>query len=55
MNIKFFKDLHFSSTMTKWKELDSNLRNSETVIIFKAKILKFIRTTASSILVVITL
>ena len=35
--------------ITQWSKLDSNIRNSETLNIFKSKILKFIRPTAGSI------
>ena len=51
INVKhqFFKNSYFPSTITEWNKLDSNIRNSETLNIFKSKILKFIRPTANSI------
>ena len=49
MKHQFFKNPCFPSTIIEWKKLDSNIRNSETLNIFKSKILKFIRPTANSI------
>ena len=49
MKHQFFKNSYFPSTIIEWNKLDSNIRNSETLDIFKSKILKFIRPTASSI------
>ena len=51
INVKqqFFKNSYFPSTIIEWNKLDSNIRNSETLNIFKSKILKFIRPTANSI------
>ena len=51
INVKhqFFKYSYFPSTINEWKKLDSNIWNSEALIIFKSKILKFIRPTSSSI------
>ena len=49
MKHQFFKNSYFPSTIIEWKKLDSNIRNSETLNIFKSKILKFIRPTAKSI------
>ena len=49
MKPQFFKNSYFPSTIIEWNKLDSNIRNSETLDIFKSKILKFIRPTASSI------
>ena len=46
---QFFKYSYFPSTINEWKKLDSNIWNSEALIIFKSKILKFIRPTSSSI------
>ena len=50
INVKhqFFKNSCFPSTIIEWNKLDSNIRNSETLKIFKSKILKFIRPTANS-------
>ena len=51
INVKhqFFKNSYYPSTIIEWNKLDSNIWNSETLNIFKSKILKFIRATASSI------
>ena len=51
INVKhqFFKNSCFPSTIIEWNKLDFNIRNSETLNIFKSKILKFIRPTANSI------
>ena len=49
MKHQFFKNSYFPSTIIEWNKLDSNIRNSETLNIFKLKILKFIRPTANSI------
>ena len=46
---QFFKNSHFPSTIIDWNKLDSNILNSETLNIFKLKILKFTRPTATSI------
>ena len=50
INVKhqFFKNSYFPSTLIEWNKLDSNIRNSETLNIFKLKKLKFIRPTANS-------
>ena len=39
----------WSTSFLEWNKLDSNIRNSETLNIFKSKILKFIRPTANSV------
>ena len=49
MKHQFSKNSCFPSTIIEWNNLDSNIRNSETLIIFKSKILNFIRPTANSI------
>ena len=49
MKHQFFKKSYFPLTIIDLKKLDSNIRNSEAFKIFKSKILKFIRPTASSI------
>ena len=49
MNYLFFKNSYFPSTIIEWNKLDSNIRNSDTLNIFKSKILKFKRPTANSI------
>ena len=44
-NIKhdYFKKCFFPSTIIEWSNLDSNIRNSESLAIFKKHILDFIR------------
>ena len=49
MKHQFLKKTYFSSTIIEWNKLDSNIHNSETLNIFKPKILKLIRLTANSI------
>ena len=51
INVKhqLFKNSYFPSTIIEWNRLDSNIRNSETINIFKSKILKLIRPTVNSI------
>ena len=49
MKQQFFKNSYFPSTIIEWSKLDCNIHNSETLNIFKSKILKFIRSTANSI------
>ena len=49
MKHQLFLKNFFPSTIIEWNKLDSNIRSSETLNIFKSKILKFIRLTASSI------
>ena len=50
INVKHrvFKNSYFPSTIIEWNRLDSNIRNAETLNIFKLKILKFIRPTANT-------
>ena len=52
INVKqqFFKNSYFPSTIIEWNKLGSNIPNSETLYIFKSKILKFIRPTANIII-----
>ena len=49
MKHQFFKNTYFPSAIIEWNKLDPNIPNSETLNIFKLKILKFIRPTANSI------
>ena len=49
VNYQFFKNSYFPSTIIERNKLDSNIRNSDTLNIFKSKILKFKRPTANSI------
>ena len=50
-NIKhdYFKNYFFCLSIIEWNNLDSNIRNAESVAIFKKYILTFIRTAANSI------
>ena len=49
-NVKhdYFKNSFFPSTVIEWKKLDSNIRNSESLALFKKRILAFIRPFANS-------
>ena len=49
-NVKhdYFKNSFFPSTLIEWNNLDSNKRNSESLAIFKKRILAFIRPSANS-------
>ena len=49
MKHQLLKNSYFLSTIIEWNKLDCNIRNSETINIFKSKIRKFIRPTANSI------
>ena len=46
---QILKNSYFPSTITEWNKLDFCILNSETLNIFKSKILQFMRPTASSI------
>ena len=48
-NHNLFKNSFFQSTIIKWKNLDPNLRNSDTYGTFKNTILKFIRPSPNSV------
>ena len=47
LNIKHdcFKNYFFPSTIIEWNKLDSNIRNSENLALFKKRILAFINST----------
>ena len=49
-NVKhdYFKNSFFPSTVIEWNKLDSNIRNSESLALFKKRILAFIRPFANS-------
>ena len=51
INVKhqFFKNSYFPSTIIEWKKLDSNIRNSKTLNIFKSKIFTLITPIANII------
>ena len=44
----YFKNSFFPSIIIEWKNLDSNIRNSENLALFKKRILAFIRPSANS-------
>ena len=50
LNVKhdYFKNSYFASTIIEWNNLDSNIRNSENLVLFKKRILGFIRPSANS-------
>ena len=50
LNVKhdYFKNSFFPSTVIEWNNLDSNIRNSENLVLFKKRILAFIRPSANS-------
>ena len=45
----YFKNSFFPSTVIEWNKLDLDIRNSESLISFKNKVLKFIRHSENSI------
>ena len=45
----YFKNSFFPSTVIEWNKLDLNIRNSESAISFKSKVLKFIRPSENSL------
>ena len=49
-NVKhdYFKNSFFPSTIIEWNNLDSNIRNSGSLALFKKRILAFIRPSANS-------
>ena len=49
-NVKhdYFKNSFFPSTVIEWNKLDTNIRNSENLALFKKRILAFIRPFANS-------
>ena len=49
-NIKhdYFKNYFFPSTIIEWNNFDSIIRNSESLVLFKKRILVFIRPSANS-------
>ena len=51
-NVKheYSKNSFFHSTITEWNNLDSNIRNSESLALYKKRILTFIRPSANSTL-----
>ena len=49
MSNQLFKVFFFPSTLNDWFKLDENIRNSESIAIFKSRLLSFIRTVQSNI------
>ena len=45
----FFQNPFFPSVIIEWNNLDSNLRNSKSISVFKEKILNFIRPSQNSV------
>ena len=50
INVKLFKNTFFPSTIMEWNKLDWEIKNSESIVTFKKRILSFIRPSASSTL-----
>ena len=50
INVKhdFFKNTFFPSTIIEWNKLDWEIKNSESIVIFKQRILSFISSSANS-------
>ena len=50
INVKhdFFKNTFFPSTIMEWNKLDWEIKNSESIVTFKKRILSFIRPSANS-------
>ena len=44
----YFKNFFFPSFIIEWNNLDSNIRNSESLALFKRRILAFIRPSVNS-------
>ena len=45
----FFRNSFFSSTITEWNKLDCDIRNSDSLNVFKLSLLKFVRPVANSV------
>ena len=45
----FFRNSFFPSTITKWNKLDCDIRNSNSLNIFKLSLLKFVRPVANTV------
>ena len=45
----FFRNSFFPSTITEWNKLDRDIRNSDSLNIFKLSLLKFVRPVANSV------
>ena len=45
----FFRNSIFPSTITEWYKLDSNIRNRDSLNVFKLSLLKFVRSVANGL------
>ena len=45
----FFRNSFFPSTITEWNKLDRDIRNSDSLNVFKLSLLKFVRPVANSV------
>ena len=45
----FFRTSFFPSTITEWNKLDRDIRNSDSLNVFKLPLLKFVRPVANSV------
>ena len=45
----FFRNSFFPSTVTEWNKLDRDIRNSNSLNVFKLSLLKFVRPEANSV------
>ena len=48
-NSNFFRNSIFPSTITEWNKLDRDIRNSDSLNVFKLSLLKFVRPVANSV------
>ena len=45
----FFRNSFFPSTITEWNKLDCDIRNSDSLNVFKLSLLKFVRLVGNSV------
>ena len=45
----FFRNSFFPSTITEWNKLDRDIRNSDSLNVFKLSLLKFVRPVVNSV------
>ena len=45
----FFRNSFFPSAITEWNKLDRDIRNSDSLNVFKLSLLKFVRPVANSV------
>ena len=48
INVKLLRNTFFPSTIMEWNKLDWEIKNSESIVTFKKRILSFIRPSANS-------